>query len=450
MRKLGASLLAVFFLVQTVRAGDFVSSANSWLESRMPSGSVSIASLFYLFLGGLLASLLPCVYPIYPITATVLRNRSGSGRSSWTHPLAYYLGLACIYFVFGIIAALSGGAFNQILRLPETNLALAFLFLLLALSTAGFIHLSFLQPSGSGQVRPGLPGTFLMGAGAGLLSSSCVGPFVVSILVKIADSVGHISAAATLTAASQMMLFGLGLGVPMLLIGLFGLKLPKSGKWMRYVQIALGLVILYFCYVYLEKGLSTLGFPDDKIRLVFAGALVLLFGGYRLQSEEVDGYKRMGRALAGLLVAVGFVCLQGSLAPASAAVTLTGPGDSAATTQMEKDGNLSWHLDYKEALQDAQRQGKPLFVDFSAHWCANCKAFAELTQSNAKFNDDLSKVVLCKIEDTTEDFKNFQADPRFPELKVGLPFFIVLDGQGNLLFKTSDYTRTDDMMLFLE
>ena len=144
MRKFGASLLAVFFLVQTVRAGDFVSSANSWLESRMPSGSVSIASLFYLFLGGLLASLLPCVYPIYPITATLLRNRSGSGQGSWTHPLAYYLGLACIYFVFGIVAALSGGAFNQILRLPETNLALAFLFLLLALSTAGFIQLSFL------------------------------------------------------------------------------------------------------------------------------------------------------------------------------------------------------------------------------------------------------------------------------------------------------------------
>jgi thiol:disulfide interchange protein DsbD len=448
MRKFGVSLLAVFFMVQSVRAVDFVSGANSWLESRMTSGPVSISSLFYLFLGGLLASLLPCVYPIYPITATLLRNRSVSGQSRWSHPLIYYLGLACIYFVFGIIAALSGGAFNQILRLPETNLALAFLFLLLALSTAGFIQLSFLHPGDSGQVRPGLLGTFFMGAGAGLLSSSCVGPFVVSILVKIAGSVGHISAGATLAAASQMMLFGFGLGVPILLIGLFGLQLPKSGKWMRYVQIALGLVILYFCYVYLEKGLSSLGFSKDKIRLVFAGALVFLYGGYRLQNDEVDGYRRMGRALAGLLAAIGFVCLQGSLAPAP--VVPTNAGESAAMTQMEKDGNLSWHLDYREALADADKQGKPLFVDFSAHWCANCKAFQELTQSNAKFNGALSKVVLCKVEDTTEDFKNFQADPRFPELKVGLPFFIVLDGQGNLLFKTSDYTKTDDMMLFLE
>src|SRR5271170_6050763 len=101
MRKFGSGLLAVFFLLQTVRAGDFVSSANSWLGSRMTSGSVSVNSLFYLFLGGLLASLLPCVYPIYPITAALLRSRSGPAQSRWTHPLTYYLGLACIYFVFG-------------------------------------------------------------------------------------------------------------------------------------------------------------------------------------------------------------------------------------------------------------------------------------------------------------------------------------------------------------
>jgi thiol:disulfide interchange protein DsbD len=446
VRKVGISFLAVF-LVESAYAGDLVSGANSWLEARLTSGSLGVVSLCYLFLGGMLASLLPCVYPIYPITATVLRNRSGSGPHSWTHPVTYYGGLTAIYFVFGVIAALSGGAFNKILRLPETNLALSFLFLLLALSTAGFIQLSLLHTSDSGKIRPGLFGTFVMGVGAGLLSSSCVGPFVVSILVKIASSVGHVSTAATLAAASQMMVFGLGLGLPMLFIGLFGVRLPKSGKWMSYVQIALGLVILYFSYVYLEKGLATLGFSDQKSRLVFAGVLVFLIGGYCVQSKEIDGFKRMGRALAGLALAVGFACLQGGLAPAAPLII----GETAgSTTQTQKIGNLSWHLDYHDALQEAQKQGKPLFVDFSAHWCANCKDFEKLTQSNTKFNEALSKAVLCKIQDTTADFKQFQADSRFPELKVGLPFLVVLDGKGNLLFKTSDYTRVDDMILFLE
>jgi thiol:disulfide interchange protein DsbD len=57
---------------------------------------------------------------------------------------------------------------------------------------------------------------------------------------------------------------------------------------------------------------------------------------------------------------------------------------------------------------------------------------------------------LCKIKDSAPDFTKFKNDPRFPELKVGLPFLVVLDSKGNLLYKTSDYTRIDEMMMFLE
>lgn len=422
-----------------------MSGANAWVDDRLASSASGPAALLFLFLGGLLASLLPCVYPLYPVTASLLRHRTGTGSRKWLHPITYYLGLAGVYFLLGLVAGVSGGAFNQLLRLPETNLALSFLFLLLALATAGFVHLDF-NPGGAGASKPGLLGTFLMGLGAGLLSSSCVGPFVVGILVKIASSSATVSVAALFSAAGRMLAFGLGLGLPLLLVALFGLRLPKSGRWMQYVQYALGLMILWFSYVYLEKGLSSAGFPPEKIRLSFLGALALLIAAHRIQDKDTDSFKRMGRALAGLLLAIGFLSLQRALAiapPAAIAAPANGP-------RIEQKGNLAWYRDTGEALREAAKQGRPLFIDFSAPWCANCKEFDKLTQSNPQLNEALSRAVLCKIQDTDPEFEKFRADPRFPELKVGLPFLVVMDPKGHLLFKTSDYTRVDDMVLFLE
>ena len=443
--KAGAILLGCILFAPAARAGDFVSGANAWIEGRMAASSATLMVLPFLFLGGLLASLLPCVYPLYPVTASLLRNRTAASSRKWVHPFTYYFGLAGVYFLFGIVAAVSGGAFNRVLRLPETNLALSFLFLLLALATAGFVHLN-LSPGRAGGIQAGLFGTFLMGMGAGLLSSSCVGPFVVGILLKIASSSELVSVAAMFSAAARMLVFGLGLGLPLLLAAIFGVRLPKSGRWMQYVQYVLGLMILWFSYVYLEKGLSGLGFSSERIRLAFFGALLLLAAIYRLQSEETDPFKRMGRALAGLVLAVGFFCLQHALAGEPAALALA----QAADARIEKKGNLAWYRDTGEALQEAANLGRPLFIDFSAPWCANCKEFDKLTQSNARLNGALSHAVACKIQDTDPEFKKFQADSRFPELKVGLPFFVVMDAKGNLLFKTSDYTRVDDMALFLE
>ena len=446
MKKSGLLVFLCLLLAHSARAGGLVSGANSWLEGRLAGSSTTAMALPILFLGGLLASLLPCVYPLYPITAGLIRSRAGTSSRKWVHPVTYYLGLAFVYFLFGILAAVSGGAFNKLLRLPETNLALSFLFLLMALATGGFVYLDFLNSSGAGNSKGGLLATFSLGMVAGLLSSSCVGPFVVSILLKITSSSEMVSAGAMVSAAAKMLVFGLGLGLPLLGVALFGVRLPKSGRWMQYVQYALGLVILWFSYVYLDKGLSSLGYSPEKIRLTFFGALIMLAAIYRLQNEEVDAYKRMGRALSGLGLAIGFFCMQHSLATEAPTPSLAQTADS----KVEKKGNLSWYRDFDEAKQEAAKQGRPLFIDFSAPWCANCNEFEKLTHSDIKLNAALSRSVLCNIQDTAPEFKTFQSDSRFAELKVGLPFFVIMDAKENLLFKTSDYTRSEDMELFLE
>jgi thiol:disulfide interchange protein DsbD len=159
-----------------------------------------------------------------------------------------------MYFVFGIVASLSGGAFNQVMRLPLTNLVIGILIIVMGISAAGLLHIPLF--GGQSETKnKGVFGTFVLGMGAGLLASSCVGPVVVSILVGLASSMSDtFSLSSAIASAFKMLSFGLGLGIPFLLIGVFGVSLPRSGKWMMYVQYALGLVIVYFGWTYIEKG----------------------------------------------------------------------------------------------------------------------------------------------------------------------------------------------------
>lgn len=442
-------LLITLVLLSSNADAASLTSLNAWVESQLASNQASASAYLFLLMGGFLASLLPCVYPLYPITASIIARRSQGDAPRALHPAVYYIGLASIYFLFGLIAAATGGAFNEVLRLPITNLLLALLFLLLALATAGFLHVSLFSGNDLGDKTPGIAGTFLMGMGAGLLSSSCVGPFVVGILVGIASQTDGLSLFTTLTAALKMLAFGLGLGIPFLLIGLFGVRLPKSGSWMKYVQWALGALILYFAYTYLEKGLSGYGFKPESIQLAFFGALLVLYSLYHFwEGDELHSAKRMEKSLFALFALIGGLSLaHGVLTPAPTAIVTSAAASSAPLT--ETKGELTWYLNREDAVKAAREQGKPIFVDFFAYWCANCKEFEHLTETDRALIDGLKKVILLKIYDNDPEFKQFQNDKRFPELKVGLPFFVVANADDNLLYKTSDYTRTDEMLLFM-
>jgi thiol:disulfide interchange protein DsbD len=436
------------------RAADPMAGMNAWVEGRLSAHSASPAAYGFLFLGGLLASLLPCVYPLYPITASIVKGRAASSGPRWTHPLAYFGGLALVYGLFGLIAGATGGAFNSVLRLPAVNLGISIVFLLLALATCGLVHFPVFGGGQGGNRSPGIPGTFAMGMGAGLLSSSCVGPFVVSILIGIASGgTSGFQPVATLGASAKMLSFGLGLGSTFLMVGLFGARLPKAGPWMTRVQWLLGALILWFAHAYLEKGMSGYGFESGAVRLVFIAALLLLIATYRLQSVEIPSALRTERSLLALAAVVSVLALARGILPTPSvdrgalAGGTTGTPDGPRT---EKMGQHVWFLEKSYALAAAKEQGKAVFVDFYGSWCANCKAFEAKAQSDVVLSKALGEAVLLKIRDTDPQFKEWQADPRFPELKVGLPFFVILDAEGSLLYKTSDYTRTDEMMLFLE
>ena len=427
-----------------------IAEMNSWIEGKLAGDNTSIASYFFLFLGGLLASLLPCVYPLYPITANVIKAR-GAGSSRFLHPLSYFLGLATMYLVFGIVASFSGGAFNQVMRLPVTNLLIGIIIIIIGISAAGFIHISLF----GGQTdtnNKGVFGTFFLGMGAGLLASSCDGPVVVSILIGLASSMGDtFSLSMAIAVAFKMLSFGLGLGIPFLLIGVFGVSLPKSGKWMMYVQYALGVVIIYFGWTYIEKALQIYNFSSEAIQFIGIGSLIIVLSTFYFQSKERMIEERVKRSLLILSSIVGaLVLVRGMIPISSAANTTHSQSIVQEAPKFEKKGKLTWYLDKEAAYAEANRTGKNVFIDFYANWCTNCKAFDKMTNEDETLIASLENAVLLKIYDTTPDFKKYSEDSRFPELKVGLPFFVITSTQGDLIYKTNDYMKTEEMGMFLE
>ena len=408
---------------------------NNWVGAQLAE-STGIGSYLFLFLGGVMASLLPCVYPVYPLTVNFLRNRS-SKLGKFAHPLAYYFGLAGIYLLFGIIASLTGGAFNEILRLPLANLSIGILLFVMALATVDYLHL----PLFGGQIdseHQGLGGTIVMGAGAGLLSSACVGPIVVSILIAIASGASDITFGLAATSAIKMMLFGLGVGVPILLLGVFGLALPKSGRWMLYVQWIFAVLIGYFAYGYLVKGMKGLGLSEDVAFYIFLGAVLIFIAVFQLQSKEKSKQRRVSLALYSLAGVIGFFMIGANMIPSGAQMGSSTQTTIAGTSQpnIEQKGELTWYLNKKIAYQKAAETGKLVFVDFHGDWCTNCKAFQKQTQSNKALNAALQNAVLYKVYDTSAEFEKYRNDSRFPELKVGLPFFLITDAKENVIYKT--------------
>ncbi|MCB1157244.1 MAG: thioredoxin family protein [Leptospiraceae bacterium] len=444
-------LLFFIFSFSGLGAESLIDSLNHFVEKELSAESNSFYSFLLLFLGGFAASLLPCTYPLYPITLGIIRQRA-EGNSNYTHPSLYYIGLAFIYMIFGFIAGISGGAFNTILRYPQTNLLIAFLIFLMGLSSLELLYIPFFTQRQVNAGNKGLGGTFLLGMAAGLLSSPCVGPVVVTVLLAITTSIKTFSIGLIFLTAFKMLIFGAGVGFIFLLIGIFGLSLPRSGNWLKYIQIILGLVVILFSYSYYEKAIKGFGLDEKTGIQVLLSFLIILLSAYSLQSEEKQKHEKMRGALAVSTLITASLILFISFLPRQLVKTTENSGISKTRTETEKEnvemhGNLKWYRDKEQAYREAKRSGKKLFIDFYADWCTNCKAFQKLSLSDETLNKALQTAVLYKVMDTDKIFDTYAEDPKFPELQIGLPFFLIFDSEGKeLIYKTTNYLNTKEMI----
>lgn len=198
------------------------------------------------FLGGMLASLTPCVYPLLPVVASYVSSRSIQEQTkirSFLLSLVYVLGLSLVYSSLGIFAALTGQLFGRMSTNPWIFFLVANIIILFGLNLLdvfNFPNISFNQYS-RGKEKKGYIGAFLLGIASGFVASPCTAPVLGVILTYVATTQN--------IALGGSMLFSFSLGIGMLLIAVgtfagFLTTLPKPGNWMNKIKVILGLVML--------------------------------------------------------------------------------------------------------------------------------------------------------------------------------------------------------------
>jgi len=199
------------------------------------------------YLGGVLVSFTPCVYPVLPITAAFIGARgSGSRGRGLLLSLVYVLGMAVTYTLLGAIAALSGKLFGQIQASPWTSFFIGNLCILMGLSMMDVFTLPVRMPEFIMRAQPrkraaGLAGSFFVGAASGLVIGPCTAPALAVVLGYAATRQN------VLFASSLMFVFAVGMGTLLILVGTFaGLLagIPKSGAWMVRISRIFGWILL--------------------------------------------------------------------------------------------------------------------------------------------------------------------------------------------------------------
>jgi thiol:disulfide interchange protein DsbD len=434
-----------------------------------------------MLIAGLLSVATPCVYPMLPITSMFIVSRAnGVAQKEKHHALAYLIGMVATYMLLGLLAGMTGGAFNTFMQSAWVNLAFAVFFAFFALALLGFYELGFMQnevyalDQQSSKVK-GLMGTCLMGSVAGLVISPCVGPIVFALLLQVADNIAEKAAAlallnqsmsfgARLAIAGQgglmMAGFGLGVGLPFFIISVVRFKkLPKAGYWMNKIKYAFGLMILYFAYVYLAKGMGVWGVETDTtlalaIGLVAIWVAVVNCNVLTLLPAAAPPNQKMQHFCGVIGLLIGSWLVVSSLGAASLAHTSTHTAPMAAaapagasTAAVENEAGITWYRSYAQAQKVALATGKPIFIDFYASWCANCTAFKAEAANNPALNEALrNNAIAVKLVDKEPEFEQFRGNADHRPLKIGLPYFAILTADGQLKWSGTDYKATQKMV----
>jgi len=322
-----------------------------------------------LFLGGLGLNVLPCVYPLIPVTMSLFAQQ-GEGRPWKVLPLAsaYALGIALTFTVVGVLSALAGQSMGLVLETPWGVLAIVTVLAVMMASVFGAFEIRL--PSGAmGQLgaRRGLLGAAFMGMVMGAVAAPCVGPFLVALIAFVA------SKQSVAFGAASFFVVGLGLGLPYLLLGTFtGLasRFPRSGGWLvwakRLMGMALGGVILHYLRPFLAPAMF---WPMVLALFVFAAVYLGFLEG--LSRRPFSRTFRAVRLVVAAALLAGGVWVYATYAPGAAA---SSPAAEAEAAPADRP-HLEWTDWHPGALAEAKRAGRGALLYFGADWCTECRVW---------------------------------------------------------------------------
>jgi len=451
------------------------------------SGKQSLWTIFILgLLGGFAAFLMPCIFPMVPMTVSYFTKKEVTKRKGVRNALIYGVSIVVIYVVLGLLITVIFGA--DALNVLSTNGIFNFFFFLLlvafALSFLGAFELvlpsSWVNKIDSKSDKRGFGGLFFMAGTLALVSFSCTGPIVGTLLVQAATS-GQL-----LGPAIGMLGFAITLAIPFVLFAMFPAwmkALPKSGGWLNSVKVVLGFLELGFSFKFLSN--VDLAYHwnlfDREIFLSLWIVISALLGFYLLgklrlpNDSDVKHVSTPRLMLAIITLSFTMYMIPGLWGAPLKSISAFLPPMSTQDFVMSANnvpvaahnsGNhkygdifhaplgLDVFFDYDEGLAYAKKMNKPVFIDFTGHACVNCRKMEASVWPDKVVLSHLSNdyvVIQLYVDDKTDLAAAEQSVSTYSGHKIvtignkwsnlqasrfnanSQPFYVLLDNKGNLL-----------------
>ncbi len=439
-------------------------------------------NLFLLgFFGGIIALLTPCVFPMIPLTVSFFLKQAKSLRKGVSNALLYGFFIVLIYVIlslpFHFIDSINPEILNSIATNVSLNLLFFAVFILFAFSFFGYYELSLPSSWGnssdSGSEMQGGLGIFFMALTLAIVSFSCTGPILGSLL---AGSLTTDGGAFQLTAG--MTGFGFALALPFALFALFPNALnafPKSGGWMTTVKVALGFLELALALKFLSNAdlVSHWGLLKREVflgiwLLLALGLTLYLFGVYGFPHDQKAKLSKTRIAIGGLSLIFTVYLSIGLVSKENTLKLLSGfpPPEFYSIYSTENDCplGLDCYKDFEEGMAVARESQKPILLDFTGWACVNCRKVEENIWSQKDVYQILkNEVVLISlyVDDRKKLDEASQFNFQFPDGRIqkintvgeqwaafqslnfntaSQPFYVLMKADGTLLNSPIQYT----------
>ena len=391
-------------------------SEDSRFNALLGSASLPLA-LGLFFIAGLGLTFTPCVLPMIPILSSIIVGQKPTRPRAFVLSASYVLGMASTYALVGVLMGLFGAGLNLQAHLQSAPVLATFavLFTLFALAMFGAFDLR-VSPRLAAKIdgwqaraqQSGPAGLALAGALSVLVVSPCVTAPLAGALVFISSTGNAAMGGAVLFA------LGLGMGVPLLLVGTFGATLlPRSGAWMNGVKIAFGLLLLGVAIWMVERLVA----PSIALLLWAALAIgsALMLGA--LNMNQPQGWPKARQTLGLMLLAWGIALVIGAaqggsnpLRPLTVSSSSSDSGTPQAKLAFQQVDELSA---LETALSEAASAQQPAFVNFTADWCISCKLMERDVFPDPNVVTALNDFRLIEVDVTDTDAQSRELLNRF-------------------------------------
>jgi thiol:disulfide interchange protein DsbD len=397
-------------------APPMISEQDSFTQRLVGEGILLNALLF---LGaGLLLSLTPCVFPMIPILSGIIvgQKKTITPGRGFILSLVYVLAMAATYAVIGVLAAMAGINVQAAAQNVWVITLFSLVFIALALSMFGFYEIQLPAAVQTRLTRVchsreggTLTGVAIMGAVSAIIVGPCVAPPLVGALAYISQTGDELLGGMALFA------MGLGMGVPLLIIGgSAGSLLPKAGAWMDTVKRVFGVGLLALAVWFMSRVIPPV------VELYLWGALLIvsaIYMGALDQLEKNAGWRRLWKGLGLIMLIYGALLVIGASSGGTSVYKplqgIAGSGGGARVEQALAFERIKSVGDLDAALARAELDGRAIMLDFYADWCIECIRMESNTFPDPAVRLALENVMLLQADVTANDDQDKELLKRF-------------------------------------